>query len=262
MKQDKELNFSNSATRLINILSKARESPDNTSTQHVWADTFGIQNKDIDQVYQRLSLFRYELDLVEKKMVETNFSKNLYKPYLQQIRNVISPDNLAATWSSYRTKIDETNMLALRYCSEIIDSEPTADFNELERVLSELIKFRESLEKNKIDGIIYDFVMNQIDNIQQAINCYPIQGKNSIKKAYRNLLVDFTEKEEDLKTHENTNEEKQLIKQLGDFLRRFNKAAETIIKTDNNIKGILNTVKQKIELIHPLTKLLENFYDK
>lgn len=238
MTTEKVIDLSNSAKRLLYYLEKARRASAKLSTASVWETAFGLRNDDPDLIYQRLSLIRYELDQVEKKIAEKGFSSDLYLPYIEQIRSVISSKNIDAPWENYRPKLDEIAFLAIRWCSEIIGQESTADLGGLEKLLEELMKFKTSLEKNKIEGIIYNFVINQINIIEQAIKDYPISGQAAIKKAYKEKYIDIVEKTEDLKDHVLSNNDKNYLNQLKNIWEKFDSATNKITNVYKKIKDV------------------------
>ena len=187
--------FSNSAKRVLNLVHAVQNKPDSPSAAETWAEAFGLDvvssKTDPHDVNQQLTLLRHELDLLEEKMLASSFSENLFKPYIKRVRLTVTTNNIGASWNNYKNNLSPETILALRYCSEILENEPTADFDELEKVLSDLEQFKESINSSSVNGVTYDFVISQINIIEKAIRSYPIVGGAAIKKAFSEGFADL-----------------------------------------------------------------------
>ena len=217
--------------------------PDPPSAAETWAEAFGLDvassKTDPHDVNQQLTLLRHELDLLEEKMLASSFSESLFKPYIKRVRLTITTNNISASWKTYRNNLSPETILALRYCSEILENEPTADFEELEKVLSDLEKFKESINSSSVNGVTYDFVISQINIIEKAIKNYPIVGGAAIKKAFSDGFADLNVRSEDLAKEEET----EVTKGIGKLWNNLKTAGNEFVETDriaNAYIGIIN----------------------
>ena len=244
--------YSNSAKRVLNLVLAVQTKPDKSSAAEVWAGAFGLDEAkaktDPHEVIQMLSVLRHELDLFEEKMVESGFSDQLFKPYIKKVRSTVSPHNIGATWNNYKSNYSADTILSLRFCSEILEAEPSVDFSELEKLLSELEKFKDSLDSSTINGITYQFIISQIRIIENAIRSYPIVGGASIKKAFSEGFADLNDKAEDLVKEEET----EVTRGVGKFWKDLKSAGNEFVEADritNAFIGIINKGQSMAESV-------------
>ncbi len=187
-------------------------------------------------------------------MNNTGFSESLYKPYINHIKETVSATNLSGAWEIYRPKLNAETILAPRYCSEILESEQVADFTELETLLQELENFKNKLKEIKIEGVTYEFAINQIDIIEKAIRNYPIAGGRAIKKAFKDGFADINDKAEDLEKKQATTETKEIT----GFWKKLQKAGDIIVKTDRFANATISILTKGENIIDTATKYLSN----
>lgn len=246
--------FSNSAKRILNILISLQGKSPQTSTAQIWAGVLGLDERTVDsdpyELNQELTLIREELNIVEEEMKGTKFSEVLYKPYINQLKLVVTPNNLAAAWSNYKDNINPELILSIRYCSEILDDEEDVDFKELNDLLIKLDEFRKTLNKTKLGESTYRFILNQIGIIEKAIKNYPIIGNAAIKKAFNEGFVDIVDKSYDIDSinaNENINEKKgffkmwENLKTIGKAVVEVDKIATALINLGNKGQSIADT---------------------
>jgi len=235
--------FSNSGKRILNLVQKAQQQQDKISTAEAWANVLGLDSKiaksDAHEVNQQLVLIRHELDLLEQTMRDSGFSDVLYSPYIRRIRATVTPNNIGAGWNSYKPQLNGETILALRYCAEILEDDPTANFEELEALLSELTEFRSHLDASSMKGATYQFVISQIGIMEMAIRNYPIAGGAAIRKAFSEGFADLNAKAEDLVKEEET----EATSRVGGFWQEFKSAGSKFVEADriaNAYIGIIN----------------------
>jgi len=235
--------FSNSAKRVLNLVLAVQNKPDQKSAAETWAEAFGLNvassKADPHDVIQQLSLLRHELDFLEEKMSATSFNKSLFQPYVKRVRAAVTISNISASWNNYKVNLNPETILALRYCSEILDNEPTSDFDELEKVLVNLKTFRESLDRSSINGVTYEFVISQISIIERAIINYPIVGGAAIKKAFSEGFTDLNVRAENLAKEEET----EVTRTVGKLWKDLKVAGNEFVEADrmaNAYIGIIN----------------------
>lgn len=187
--------LTNPAKRILNLVQQVKEKPDQPPMSEVWGKVFGLDielvKKDPYQVYEKLRFVRGELDLLEELMRETQFTSSLYEPYIQRVRNTVSVNNLSAGWGNYKNNLKEDTVLALKYCSEIIPSEPSIEKKELEGILSSINKLKQEVENSSLSSGMYGFLMSQLAIIENAIQNYPITGGSAIRRAFSDGFTDL-----------------------------------------------------------------------
>jgi hypothetical protein len=220
-----------------------QKQPDQASAAETWATVLDLDveqaKTDPHEVNQKLFLIRHELDHFEQLMKGSQFSQQLYVPYIRKIRSTVTPENISASWKNYKQHLDGEVILALRYCSEIIDDDPPVEFEELEKLLSQLKEFRESLDASHINGTTYDFLHSQISIIEQAIYDYPISGGEAIKKAFYDGFADLNTRAEDLVASEET----ELTGKIGKFWNNLKEVGKGFVEADRIASayiGIIN----------------------
>ena len=236
-------NFSNSGKRILNLVQEALKQQDKVSTAEAWANVLGLDARvaksDPHEVNQQLGLLRHELDLLEQNMKASGYSEPLYTPYIRRIRATVTPNNIGATWNAYKPQLNGETVLALRYCSEILEDDPATDFKELESLLSKLTEFRSNLDASSMNGPTYHFVVSQISIMEMAIRNYPIAGGAAIKKAFSEGFADLNAQAEELINEEQT----EATARVGGFWRDLKTAGSVFVEADriaNAYIGIIN----------------------
>lgn len=201
-KGDTVTDFTNPAKRVLAIVHEAANKPDSESAAAIWAQVFGLDphkaNDDPHSVYMRLNMLRQEIDLVESMMKGTSFSEDLYVPYLDKVRKVVSLTNIAAGWGNYRPQLQPDTFLALRYCSEILPSEEAVSFEELQQILDKIQELKREIEGSSLSKGVHDFLVSQLAIIEKAIVEYPLKGGSAIRNAFREGFADLVSHSENL----------------------------------------------------------------
>jgi hypothetical protein len=160
----------------------------------VWADVLGLDaNKaqdDPHDVTAGLHQIREEIDILGRLMKGHPFSPDLYHPYLENVRKMVSVTNMSAGWSQYRHYGNAETILALRYCSEIIASEEVIQHEALQELLDEINRFRQEIEELEIPGSAKDFLLHQLKIMEQGIQAYPVQGNRGIRESFKRGVGD------------------------------------------------------------------------
>jgi hypothetical protein len=191
--QDKP-ELTNSAKRLFTIIDPALRMADGNPALQVWGEAFGIDaskaQQDPHEVVGCLRMLRDEVVLLRKLMLATRFSIDLYEPALNAILAAISVSNLASPWGHFRPHILGEHMLALRWCSQAIDSEEGLTHAELQHLLDAISAFRQSTEDDGLPDAVRTFVLHQIDLMVRGIHEYPIRGRQAMRDAVKAAAAD------------------------------------------------------------------------
>jgi hypothetical protein len=190
----------NPAKRLHAIIAVALTQSTGVAALEAWATTFGIDaaaaNPNPHDVTDRLRLMNDEIAILRRLMRKTQFSADLYEPALQNVLYLLSVSNLAAGWNAYVGLVSAADMLALRWCSEAIESESGLTHAELQSLLDAINAFKESVESEDLPESVREFVLQQIDLMIRGIHQYPIIGRRAAREAVRRAAGEFMDMEE------------------------------------------------------------------
>jgi len=216
--------FTNPAKRILNIANQAVGMPDKLSIGEVWGRVLGVDEKALNEefhlLYQKLGMVRSELDLLQELMKETHLSSELYEPYIIRIKSIVTVKNLEAAWGNFKNKLQSDTILALKYCSDILPSEPNIDQNELEKILSIINDIRLELESSSLSIGMYKFLISQLSIMENAIQSYPISGGTVFKKAFSDGFADLVAHADDI-----------------------SKATDVELKTSTKVFGVWSSLK-------------------
>ncbi|MEZ8356027.1 hypothetical protein [Vibrio sp. 10N.222.49.C12] len=251
-------NLNNPAKRVLHLVNQVKTKKDNVPMSVAWGEVFELDTelvkRDPHEVYDKLMLVRKEVELVERLMKQTTFSSNLYQPYLDRVKSTISLTNVSASWNNYKNKLSTDTILALGYCSEILEDEDPVDKEELEAILSSIQTLRQDIENSSISSGMYDFLMSQLNIIESAIQSYPIVGGAALKKAFSEGFTDLASRVDDISDGaENDHEKASNVAKVWGNLRT---AAKGIAETDKMANALLGLYEKGQNAAEPLLDLL------
>ncbi|MEZ9861532.1 hypothetical protein AB4381_24195 [Vibrio splendidus] len=248
--------YSNSAYRILNLVEKAKHSGGNTITSTVWANVFGLDGdlavRDPHLVTQKLTLLRTELDCLSASMATTKFPNELYQPYINNVSNTVSISNYSAAWSSYINNLGDDTILSLKFCAEILPSDPDCDFESLEEILSLIKQLREEVESSNIHKSTVDFVLSQILIIENAILNYPISGGDAIRKAFSEGFSDVCAKANTM-----ADEDAPVKSKVGQCWLKLKSAGGVIVEADKIANALVKLVDNGQKLSESVAGLLQ-----
>jgi hypothetical protein len=251
-------NLNNPAKRVLHLVNQVKTKKDNIPMSVAWGEVFGLDTelvkRDPHEVYDKLMLVRKEIELVEGLMKQTSFSNNLYQPYLDRVKSTISLTNVSATWNNYKNKLSTDTILALGYCSEILEDEDAVDKEELEAILNSIQTLRQDIENSSISSGMHDFLMSQLDIIESAIQSYPIVGGAALKKAFSEGFTDLASRVDDISEGaENGHEEASKVAKVWGNLKT---ASKGIAEADKMANALLGLYEKGQNAAEPLLNLL------
>jgi len=224
--------YSNPAKRILRLVEQIAHKPEGTPSAVIWAEAFGLDTKqaehDPHEVLSKLMLLREEIDLAEKLMADTQFSKGLYEPYFKRVRSTISFNNISASWGNFKKNLQADTQLALRYCSEILPPESEVSINELQNVLDAAHRLREEIEQSELTPVVRDFLLKQLAIIEKGIQDYPIRGGLSIKSAFKEGFADCIARADAFPTETNQAE----ISKIGKVWGALRSAGKEFVEAD------------------------------
>lgn len=242
--------FANPAKRLSRLIEIVVLKQDSTSSAAVWAEAFGLDaakaQTDPHEVIAKLMILRNEIDLVEKLMSSTSFSKGLYEPHLQRVRSTVSLTNISATWNNHKGQLPADTRLALRYCAEILPAEPEISMEELQGVLDSVHRLRGDIEQSEITQAVREFLLSQLAIIEKAIHDYPIRGGVAIKSAFKDGLADCAAHAETVSAEGN----KANISRVGKIWSDFKSAGKELVEADRVASSLVGLTEKGQALLN------------
>lgn len=226
------------------LIEQIAQKADHMPTGHAWAEVLGLEAQGITNdphpVQAKLKSIREEIDLVEKLMTETTFSQALYAPYLDRVRKTVSVSNIDSPWANYKQpNLQADTILALRYCSEILLPEPSISIEELQLVLDKVNELRSEIENIQLSRSVHDFLLRQLDIIENGIHDYPIKGGNAIKNAFKEGFSDLASNADSLEKEADKAEVSKIARVWG----AFQAAGKTFVETDRIATAYVNLIE-------------------
>lgn len=258
LKKDFKLTVtSNSAYRILTLIEKASNEPDNKPTAEVWASLLGVDEasakQNPHQIYTQLNLVCEEIENVERLMANTDLPDELYSPYLKRILNTVSVNNLSAHWQSYKKNLRPEVILCIKYCAALIPEEDSIDYDSLQAILFQIQELREEIKSNQLSESTYSFLMGQLDIIEKAIKQFPIKGAESIRKAFYEGYTDLAVHVDDLE-HDSDKVEVKKLSRLWSSLKR---ASDATIGADRIANACVNLIEKGHNATETVSGLLQ-----
>lgn len=258
LKKDFKLtSTSNSAYRILTLIEKASNEPDNKSTAEVWASLLGVDEvsakQNPHQLYTQLKLVCEEVENVRRSMANTDLPDELYSPYLKRILNTVSVNNLSAHWQSYKKNLRPEVILCIKYCAALIPEEDSIDYEALQAILFKIQELREEINSNQLSEGTYSFLAGQLDIIEKAIKQFPIKGAESIRKAFHEGFTDLADHIDDLKN----DGDKVEVKNLSSLWSQLKKAGDATIGADRIANACVNLIEKGRNATETVSGLLQ-----
>jgi len=246
----------NPAKRIYAIVLVALEQNTGVAALEAWARTFGIDiaaaNMHPHDVIDRLRLMNDEIGNLRRLMKKTQFSPDLYEPTLQNVLRLLSVSNLAAGWHGYVGSVSEANLLALRWCSEAIESETGLTHDELQSLLDALNVFKEHVELEDLPDSVREFLLRQIELMTQGLHQYPIIGRRAAREAVRKAAAEFMDIDESVLNSAPSSHWAKMAMLWKNLLAGV-EGSEKMIKA---VTGVAESVPKLAEVVSAAAKLI------
>jgi hypothetical protein len=249
----------NSAYRVHKVLANAAKKNQNQPTGNVWAQVFNIEEPDETrrnfEISRCLNQLYDEINIFEKLMGETEFSEELYKPYLDRARQAIIPHGISNGWNSYCPNLSPDTILSLKFCEEILPEEELAvDQNDIEEI-EELVKDLETtLKDSPLPIHLKRIIEKHIVKIREAMYSYNIIGAKAMTDVVQSAYGEVFQNQN---LFESEKSSEPIIK-LSKVWQKVKQVAEgAITATDYTSKGI-DLVEKGVKAIGFIEKILSS----
>ncbi|WP_147328048.1 MULTISPECIES: hypothetical protein [unclassified Duganella] len=249
-RENEKVEITNPAKRLHVIIEPILRMADGAQSLQVWATAFGMDQdaaqQDPHDVVSHIRKLRDEVALLRRQMAETSFTSDLYEPALDGLVSAMSVTNLTSPWGNFKRFILPEHMLALRWCSQAVESEVGLSHAELQRLLDAIAEFRTSVEDDDLPEAVRAFVLHQLDLMIKGIHEYPIRGRQSIRDAVKEASIDVLHDHEDVATAAPAN----LREKLAGFWKTGLGVAEGGEKMIKLATGVADAVPKLVNAVH------------
>lgn len=179
----------NAASRLHDILQKARAYSDGTRSLDVWSDTFGIPKTDSVnrsiEVALAISLAHGELQIIQLQLQELNRPARLYSAEFQKIEKALaSVENLNAPWQHSKPQLGDDVFTALLWCNDALpEEEVLIPQKERDELLKEVIELESAIQVADLPQDLRELALRHISLIKRALWAYSIRGARGLREA-------------------------------------------------------------------------------
>ena len=243
----------NSAERLYNILSKAKETAITPMNSMVgWAMLFEIEliGQDSELVVnpkeQHPIIFHHNVQMevlhrlfevnqlvseIEEKIKRVQEIKyDLYlKPY-SRIRRTVSPTRLTDNFASILSEISDSDMTIIQFCSQELNKnfpEKSVDESLLKELLTEIQDLYEKIKESEIEFKLKNILLDLLETMRQALHEYRIRGSERLGEAIQRLVGIYSLNKENME-NSSVEEVGKVKKLLGKFGSLYSFAADTV----------------------------------
>lgn len=223
----------NSASRLVNLLSNIPGHPDNTQTLEVWANVFAIEepnpNKKSAAVAELLNAMYRELEVIRKQMAAGDFSESLFAPSMMRMEHALSSLLLPGAWVQARQHLTAETLLALAFCGEILpDEESVIEPSEIAEIKFQVDELQALLTQSTLPIRLRVLVEHHIALIRRALAEYPIVGAKALREAAHTAYGELAEAQDAVTANKDAPE----ISKLGSVWKKVNDATDLALKAE------------------------------
>lgn len=172
-----------------------------------------------------------QVEITEQLLADLNVPEELYSQGLSTLKASLSPTKIDQPWSNLSDGFAPQIIVLLEWAAWTLkDKEAPINPEELRALNEQLAELQELLRQDGVPKALRLMLRRQMEEIQQALETYPITGIEPLKDALNRSAGQFaTEKEAIAKAmSESTDEEKSKLRKFQKF---FLKAAEAVEKT-------------------------------
>lgn len=186
------MNKTNPAKRLLKILEKASKLKGSLKNRIVWSTVFNLQENDDIGITKNLIYLEEQVSEMERLInLEDEIDHKLFLSPCEDLRSVLIPINLHVNWERQKTILKTHTLDRLKYCDDKllnIDSEEELTTEELEEINKATNDLFNQVRDSNIDGTLKQTLLEELENIRQAIASYYINGIKAFNKSVRSTI--------------------------------------------------------------------------
>ncbi len=237
--------YLNSSARVSHIFSQILQADNNKNMNDLWCDIFLIKEKDRQkktfEIYRCIELLHDEITSIDVSMDKTNFSEELYKPYIQKALTLLTPNSANGDCQGYQNILKPEVILSFKFCQEILpQEEEELNNNEINEALKLIEELEEELKSKNLPDSLKDVILKNITEIKRAIHNFNIIGIKAFYEMIENTsgkMVMNREKFEKEKDNEQVSKFKKIWVNIYTISKRVETFGETLNKYNNLFEG-------------------------
>lgn len=183
----------NPAGRLYHLLKAAEPKNKKMSFGEVWADVFGINPKDREQLLVSLSHIYQQMD-EGRKLIEANpeLPQELLLEPFQKLGKAFSVVNLGGKWGGWkRSHLPDGTLRDLQWCAQMLDDhypESELDREQLTALREEVEKLISEVHKADSPAHLKRIIVDGLEHVRRSIVEYDLRGADGLKDALEQNL--------------------------------------------------------------------------
>jgi len=182
----------NPAGRLYEVLNQVRRRADNVSIASVWAGYFNISLKDTTAIYIHLVELMNLVDRAKKSVQQLqDVDHAIYLKPFENIEQALNYANLSEYWEQVKRYLDDTTMLALKFCSDALSvrmGEKVISDEDLSKLQMEVETLLDKVLSANLPQELTAVLTQKLEDIRQAILAYRITGNEGLRRALESSL--------------------------------------------------------------------------
>lgn len=179
----------NPAGRLHDLLERARKLgyADHVRLRMVWGALFEIDPKDTPQILA-VTIRLFELTAQTRKFVGMldGVDRDLYVQPVKDVEIAFASTTCDSQWVEFKTKIKDTTMTGLAFCSDTLSKtmhEEVIEQETLDDLKAEVDKLIDEVLKSDMDATLKAIIIDHLEGIRRAIIEYRIRGTAGLRQA-------------------------------------------------------------------------------
>ncbi len=195
-----EVQYNNTAGRLLAIFREARQHKDNEATHAVWRDVLKqpvfvgkkLRLEDIAETFGCLVPLWAGLDEVEEEIGRVRpDAAHLYVKDFVSLRMALAPAAIAGGWQATKIHISDVALHQLEFCANELPKEGAVTQNELDRISEAVNELFNDVNSSDIDDTLKRWILQLLSAIKKSIDNYHIFGASDLKRTFSMLVGEF-----------------------------------------------------------------------
>lgn len=176
---------SDPAGRLCDLLQAARSKPENKKVRAVWAEVFGVSEKDTGAILRMISdLIQVSYKTKDRILQLENVAHSLYLKPFDNIERLFSQINLEGPWQTGKRCLDEPTIYGLKFCSDQLRREiavSQVEHQEIENLQKSVNELIEIVIKLDFESSLKSILIRNLESLRAALLAYRIKGIEGIE---------------------------------------------------------------------------------
>jgi rubrerythrin len=251
-----KLNYTNAASRVLNILREAEKIDPNMKCDEVWTAVFEISESNVSKRHREISrclgLLNDEIDSIIDGMQLDDMDEFDCLFIFHALEPVLAVTLFGHQWQVIKNKLTREVFVCLGYCREALPNiEMRIADTEVEEIQVLLKELEEQLGGSLLPDNVKKIIQNSISDIYTALHNYKICGADSLRDSINSVVGEASRHKDILDNVENEvgGEEVSRWKKA---MRRVSDIADATVDTEKALSA-------GTKLIERGTKALDMF---